>query len=193
MIAEFTRDAPLYSRPSLYFCLHRFLSTSSSLPSSSFRTTSTPTFLFSLELISSCIGRPLQMLWSRRRSSRSDPNTHRTQLELQLSPPRRPSLSTNLIPRPPLAPLDPLDPQASQSSLTAAAEDMSSSHLGLSSSSDDDSFALKHPTGRQNDPEAIDRKSSRYVPYNFLSLFSSSLTWFTSDHLLLHLHHVAHN
>jgi hypothetical protein len=130
------------------------------------------------------------MLWSKRRSSRFDPNTHRTQVQPQLSPPRRPSLPPNSNPRLPLAPLDPLDPQASQSSITAAAEDMSSSHH--SSSSDDDPSALKHRIGRQIDREALDKKASRYVRYSFLSLFASSLTLFTSDHPLLH-HHVVHS
>jgi hypothetical protein len=128
--------------------------------------------LLSLELPYHCIGRPTQMLWSKRRSSRSDPNTHRTQVEPQLSQHRRPSLLTNSISRLPLAPLDPLDPQASQSSLAAAAEDMSPSHHS-SSSSDNDSSALKHHAGRQNDRDALDRRSSRYVTYNFLSLFAS--------------------
>ena len=148
-------------------------------------------FRLSLELGLPCIGCPWQMLWSRRRSSRSDPNTHRTHLEPQLSPPRRLSLSTTLISRPPLAPLDPLDPQASQSSVTAAAEDMSSSNH--SSSSDNDSFVLKHPNGRQNHPEALDRKSSRYAPIMFCHCSPPVLTLFTSDHPLSHNHHVVHN
>src|ERR1700733_5480382 len=98
------------------------------------------------------------MLWSKRRSSRSDPNTLRTHIQPQLSP-RRPSSSANSTPRLPLAPLDPLDPQASQSLIVAAIDDMAS----YPSSSDNDSSAIKHHVARQNDCEVVDGKTNRYV------------------------------
>ena len=96
------------------------------------------------------------MLWSKRRSSRSDSRTH---IQSQLSPPRRSSSSANSTPRLPLAPLDPLDPQASQSLIVAAIDDMASHH----SSSDNDSSAVKHHVARQSDCEVVDGKTSRYV------------------------------
>lgn len=104
------------------------------------------------------------MFWSKRRSSRPDlyNTTNKNQIQQELPSPSRPSFSVNSSPRQPFAILDPLDPQASQSSLAAAADDMSLSPN--SSSSDVDSAAVKQAISRQIvNRNAPDPKSSQYV------------------------------
>ncbi|KAF5386107.1 hypothetical protein D9615_002254 [Tricholomella constricta] len=93
------------------------------------------------------------MLWSKRRSSRQEsynsiPHNKLAQPEEQRThPSRRQSIPTNSSPRFPFSPLDPLDPQGSQSSLVAAADDLSSS--GILPASDPHPSVAKQSIGHQ--------------------------------------------